>query len=90
MVSERKSLKDRLVGTWALVSWEQKKGDGSKVHRYGANRRASRFLVQMADTLSPSCDLTVPTTRAMLLGRGPPKKTDQQLAGPLRTSGHTR
>jgi Lipocalin-like domain len=27
----------KLVGTWTLVSWEQKKGDGSKVRRYGAN-----------------------------------------------------
>jgi len=27
----------KLVGTWTLVSWEQKKGDGSKVRRYGEN-----------------------------------------------------
>src|ERR1700750_3255191 len=27
----------KLVGTWTLVSWEQKKGDGSKVRRYGKN-----------------------------------------------------
>jgi hypothetical protein len=27
----------KLVGTWTLVSWEQKKGDGSNVRRYGEN-----------------------------------------------------
>ena len=29
------SLKGQLVGTWLLASWEQKKGDGTKVQRYG-------------------------------------------------------
>ena len=29
-------LKDQLVGTWMLVSWEQKKSDGTKLERYGA------------------------------------------------------
>ena len=27
----------KLVGTWTLVSWEQKKGDGTKVRRFGEN-----------------------------------------------------
>lgn len=31
------SLKGQLVGTWMLASWEQKKGDGTKVRRYGEN-----------------------------------------------------
>jgi hypothetical protein len=31
------SLKGQLVGTWLLASWEQKKGDGTKVQRYGEN-----------------------------------------------------
>jgi hypothetical protein len=31
------SLKEQLVGTWMLASWEQKKGDGTKVRRYGEN-----------------------------------------------------
>jgi hypothetical protein len=29
------SLKGQLVGTWLLASWEQRKGDGTKVQRYG-------------------------------------------------------
>jgi hypothetical protein len=29
------SLKEQLIGTWMLASWEQRKGDGTKVQRYG-------------------------------------------------------
>jgi hypothetical protein len=36
-VSQQKSLKDQLVGTWTLVSWEQVGPDGSKLQRFGAN-----------------------------------------------------
>ena len=36
-MSDSWSLKERLVGTWTLASWEQKKGDGTKVQRYGEN-----------------------------------------------------
>ena len=32
---EPQLLKTQLVGTWTLVSWEQKKGDGTKVRRFG-------------------------------------------------------
>ena len=44
MVGQHQSLKDRLIGTWALVSWEQKKSDGSKVQRYGANPTGIAFF----------------------------------------------
>jgi hypothetical protein len=33
----RKSLKEQLVGTWMLVSWEQTKADGSTFQQFGAN-----------------------------------------------------
>src|SRR5215470_19915245 len=36
-VAQQKSLKDQLVGTWTLVSWEQANPDGSKLQRFGAN-----------------------------------------------------
>ena len=36
-MSDARPLKERLVGTWTLVSWEQKKGDGAKIRRYGEN-----------------------------------------------------
>jgi hypothetical protein len=29
------SLKEQLIGTWMLAAWEQRKGDGTKVQRYG-------------------------------------------------------
>ena len=44
MVGQHQSLKDRLIGTWALVSWEQQKSDGSKVQRYGANPTGIAFF----------------------------------------------
>lgn len=36
-VSQPKSLKDQLVGTWTLVSWEQDVANGPKLQRFGAN-----------------------------------------------------
>jgi hypothetical protein len=36
-VSQQKSLKDQLVGTWTLAAWEQTRPDGSKLQRFGAN-----------------------------------------------------
>ena len=44
MIGQHQSLKDRLIGAWALVSWEQKKSDGSKVQRYGANPAGIAFF----------------------------------------------
>jgi hypothetical protein len=35
--AQTKSLKDQLVGTWTVVSWEQANKDGSKTQRFGAN-----------------------------------------------------
>lgn len=36
-LGQMQSLKEQLVGTWTLLSWEQKKNDGTKVERYGSN-----------------------------------------------------
>jgi hypothetical protein len=36
-VSQQKSLKDQLVGTWHLVSWERTNPDGSKWQGFGSN-----------------------------------------------------
>lgn len=36
-LSQQKSLKDQLVGTWTLASWERTNPDGSKVHAFGTN-----------------------------------------------------
>ncbi len=34
-LSQQKSLKDQLVGTWTVVSWEQTNKDGTKFQRFG-------------------------------------------------------
>jgi len=36
-VGQQQSIKEQLVGTWTLLAWEQKKGDGTKIERYGTN-----------------------------------------------------
>jgi Lipocalin-like domain len=36
-VSQQKSIKDQLVGTWTMVSWEQDVPNGPKFQRFGAN-----------------------------------------------------
>jgi hypothetical protein len=35
--SQQPSLKEGLVGTWVVVSWEQKKNDGTTLRQFGAN-----------------------------------------------------
>ncbi len=35
--AQQKSLKEQIVGTWTLVSWEQTKTDGSKFNRFGVS-----------------------------------------------------
>lgn len=41
---ESLSLRGQLIGTWMLASWEQKKGDGTKVQRYGENPAGIAFF----------------------------------------------
>jgi hypothetical protein len=43
-LGRKQSLKEQLVGTWTLLSWEQKKGDGTKVERYGTNPKGIAFF----------------------------------------------
>jgi hypothetical protein len=43
-LGQTQSTKDRLVGTWTLLSWEQKKSDGTKIERYGAAPKGMAFF----------------------------------------------
>jgi len=52
---QQQSLKERLVGTWILVAWEQMGADGSKFQKYGPDprgfhifERSGRFFAMMA------------------------------------------
>ena len=54
-LAQTKSLKDQLVGTWTLVSWEQVLKDGTKQQDFGANPKGvasfdanGRFFVMFA------------------------------------------
>jgi hypothetical protein len=43
-LGQKPSLKEQLVGTWTLLSWEQKKGDGTKLERYGTSPKGIAFF----------------------------------------------
>jgi hypothetical protein len=43
-LGQKQLLKEQLVGTWTLLSWEQKKRDGTKVERYGTNPKGIAFF----------------------------------------------
>jgi hypothetical protein len=42
--SQQASLKERLVGTWTIVSWEQNKSDGTKLRQFGADPAGAAFF----------------------------------------------
>src|ERR1700730_10816564 len=53
--SQQQSLKDQLVGTWTVVSWNQTNQDGSKFQRFGADPKGvnvfdanGRFVIMFA------------------------------------------
>ena len=43
-LGQKQPLKEQLVGTWTLLSWEQQKGDGTKLERYGATPKGVAFF----------------------------------------------
>jgi hypothetical protein len=43
-LGQKQSLKEQLVGTWTLLSWEQKKADGAKLERYGTSPKGIAFF----------------------------------------------
>ena len=43
-LAQQKSLKEQLVGTWTVVSWDQVNKDGSKFQRFGANPKGVLML----------------------------------------------
>ena len=43
-VSQPKSLKDQLVGTWNIVSWERTAPDGTKIYTFGTNPKGINYF----------------------------------------------
>jgi Lipocalin-like domain len=43
-LGQKQSLKEQLVGTWTLLSWDQRKADGTKVERYGTSPKGIAFF----------------------------------------------
>ena len=51
----KNGIKDQIVGTWTIASWDQVRWDGSKLQRFGANPKGinvfdanCRFFVMFA------------------------------------------
>jgi len=42
--AQQKSLREQLIGTWTVVSWEQTIKDGSKLQRFGTNPKGVNFF----------------------------------------------
>ena len=68
-VSQQKSLKDQLVGTWTVVSWEQTRSDGNKFERFGTSPKGvnifdanGRFFVMFARPDLPKIASNNPST----------------------------
>ena len=69
-VAQQKSLKEQLIGTWAIVSWEQDGGPtGSKFQRFGANPKgynifdaSGRFFIMLAGADLPQIASNNPST----------------------------
>jgi hypothetical protein len=43
-IGQQQSLKEQLVGTWVLVSWQQTKADGNTFQQFGANPKGIAFF----------------------------------------------
>jgi hypothetical protein len=68
-LAQQKSLKEQLVGTWTVVSWEQARPDGSKFQRFGANPKGihvfdanGRYVVMFAHPELPKIASNNPST----------------------------
>ena len=68
-ISQQKSLKDQLLGSWTLVSWERVLPNGTKVQSYGANPKGmvtfeanGRMFLMFARPDLPKVASNVPQT----------------------------
>jgi Lipocalin-like domain len=68
-LAQQKSLKEQLVGTWTVASWEQTNKDGSKFHRFGTNPKGvhvfdanGRYVVMFAHPDLPKIASNNPST----------------------------
>jgi hypothetical protein len=79
--AQQKSLKDQLVGTWTVVSWEQTAKNGTKFQRFGANPKGvnmftpdGHFFVMFARADLPKISSGDPNTpspeEAMAITKG--------------------
>ena len=86
-LSQQKSLKDQLVGTWNVVSVEQTNKDGTKSQRFGANPKGvytfdanGRFFVMFVRPDLPKIASNNPTTAT-------PEEAKAIVAGSIAYSG---
>ena len=82
-ISQQSSLKNQLIGTWALTSWEHVLPNGSKVQSYGTNPKGivvfdakGRFFLMFARPDLPKIASNAPTTAS-------PEEAKALLAGSI-------
>ena len=77
-LGQKQSLKEQLVGTWTLLSWEQKKSDGTKLERYGATPKGIAFFDDGGRYIITVMRQIAPNMRALTYGRVPLTKTKKR------------
>jgi hypothetical protein len=89
-VSQQKSMKEQLLGTWSLVSFELVRPDGSRASTYGANPKGIAFFDAGGHyIITVMRAQTVPNTRLIAPRRVQPRKTKQPRKGRSPTLGPT-
>jgi len=76
-LAQQKSLKEQLVGTWTVVSWEQARPDGSKFHRFGTNPKG----VQVFDANGRFVYMALHPDLPKIASNNPSTPTPEELKG---------
>ena len=82
-ISQQWSIKDQLVGTWTLASWEHALPNGRKFNRMAPIQRASLFSTRRAVSFSCSRGPTFQKSRPMLQRPRPLRKP--KICWPVRS-----
>ena len=78
-LAQQKSLKEQLVGTWTVVSWDQVNKDGSKFQRFGANPKG----VNVFDANGRFFLMVASADNSKIASKDPSRKTNSEEFGGL-------
>jgi Lipocalin-like domain len=78
-LAQQKSLEERLVGTWTLVSSDQVRPDGSKLKQFGANPKG----INVFDANGRFFFMIVSADNSKIASKNPSSKTNTEEVGGL-------